>query len=334
MSHQITTRDNLFTVREPAWHGLGDVLTEYPTRQAAQAIAHPWEVQQEPVYRKVITVSDAGPIETFQELPGWLLNSRDDDQEPLGVVTDSYAPVTNTTLYDIAEAIEGAAEGSVRFETGGSLKGGRKVWLLVRLDEPLLLPGDPQGATIPYYALQNSHDGSGSFRGQATMTRIVCDNTAQAADLDAQARDMEFVFRHTSTIAERIEDAKNALAGWRMAITAFRSTADRLVELQLDDEQVERFVTEFIPAPAIHAASERVMANVEDARNQLRFIISGPTCAEIENTGWGMVQASIEYGQHYRKAQSGEARFKRAYLDSSVLTQDAVELVDAIALHS
>jgi len=331
MSHEITTRDNLFTVREPAWHGLGDVLTDYPSRAQAQAIAHPWEVQQEPIYRRVVTVTEDGPVETFTEMPGWLLNSRDDDQEPLGVVTDSYAPVTNTTLYDIAEAIEGAADGSVRFETGGSLKGGRKVWLLVRLDEPLLLPGDPNGATIPYYALQNSHDGSGSFRGQATMTRIVCDNTAQMADLDAQARDMEFVFRHTSTIAERIEDAKNALAGWRMAITAWHSTADRLVELALDDDQVERFVTEFIPAPPPHAASDRVMANVEDARNQLRFIISGPTCAEIENTGWGMVQASIEYGQHYRKAQSGESRFKRAYLDSSILTADAVELVHAIA---
>ncbi len=48
------------------------------------------------------------------------------------------------------------------------------VWVLVRLKEPLMVKGDKRGETIPYFALQNSHDGVGAFRGQATMTRIVC----------------------------------------------------------------------------------------------------------------------------------------------------------------
>ena len=39
MSHNITSTDNLFVVREPAWHGLGTVLDEYPTRAEAQKLA-------------------------------------------------------------------------------------------------------------------------------------------------------------------------------------------------------------------------------------------------------------------------------------------------------
>ena len=53
MSHNITERDGVFTVREPAWHRLGEVLPDYPSREQAQKIAHPWEPVSEPVYRKV-----------------------------------------------------------------------------------------------------------------------------------------------------------------------------------------------------------------------------------------------------------------------------------------
>src|SRR3546814_11961082 len=39
MAHEITATDNLFSVREMPWHGLGTVLSEYPTRDEAKAIA-------------------------------------------------------------------------------------------------------------------------------------------------------------------------------------------------------------------------------------------------------------------------------------------------------
>src|SRR5699024_236789 len=106
----------------------------------------------------------------------------------------------------------------VMVESGGSLKGGRLVWLLLRLKDPLVIEGDPRGATMAYYALQNSHDVSGAFRGQATSTRIVCANTSQMADMDARARGTECVFRHTRNVADRIEQARTALAGWRNAL--------------------------------------------------------------------------------------------------------------------
>jgi phage/plasmid-like protein (TIGR03299 family) len=332
MAHQVTERDGLFTVREPAWHGIGEVLTDYPTREEAQKIAHGWEPVQEPLFRKQVRVDPTGtPIEVYEEVPGWLLNARSDNDDAIGVVSSTYTPVTNSELYDIAEAIEGQAKGSVRFETGGSLKGGRKVWLLVRLNEPVYVNGDPNGAVIPYYALQNAHDGSGSFRGQATMTRIVCDNTAQMADLDAAARGTEFVFRHTSSIRERIEDAKEALARWRMAVTVWRDTSQRLMDLRLTSEQVDRFVHEFVPDAPPHMASKRVQTNIDNARGTLFDIINGETCADIGHTGYGMVQAAIEYGQHYRAARTQESRFRRSYLRESDLTRDAVELAYAIA---
>lgn len=332
MAHNITERDGMFTVREPAWHGLGNVLTDYPTRAEAQAIAHPWEPEPEELYRRRLVPQTFGPPKVeYYQVEGYYANVRSDDQHLLGVVPQTFNTVSNNEMYEIAEAIEGEAKGDVQFETGGSLKGGSKVWLLLRLREPLVVPGDTT-AVIPYWAMQNSHDGSGSFRGQCTLTRIVCDNTSQAADLDAQARGTEFVFRHTKNVRDRIDQAREALAGWRVSLDNWQQQMTWLQrEVKLDGDQVADFIKLFIPMPAIHSVSTRVVNNVERGRASLRAIIDGPTCEGIADTGYGMVQASIEYLNHSRRAASAESRFKRSYLDREVIVSDAVRIVKELA---
>lgn len=50
MAHEIWDNDNFLSVRKPGWHGLGVTLDDYPTREEAQALAHPWEPISEPVF--------------------------------------------------------------------------------------------------------------------------------------------------------------------------------------------------------------------------------------------------------------------------------------------
>ena len=352
--HNITSRDSVFAVREPAWHGLATVLEDYPTREEAQRIAHPWEPVPEPVFRGIDLVglrkavtehwfSAAGEGQQIdavmaavaaaqREVPGWKLNARSDDGHPIGVVTSTFENVTNHEMWDVAEALQkGDGRGDVMYETAGSLKGGAKVWLLIRLAEPLAVNGDPKGATIPYYALQNAHDSSGSFRGQATFTRIVCDNTAQAADLDAQQRGTEFVFAHTRNIHDRIEEARRALAGWRASIDNWQAFSDHMASFRVTPDEAEMFLSQFIPEPQGQVISEIVRGNIERARDQWRAHYSSVTCEGIKGTAHGLVQASIEYSQHSRKALSKESGFKRAYLDRSTLTTRAVQLAREVS---
>ena len=331
MSHEITERDGVFTVRKPAWHGLAVVLPDYPTREQAQAIAHPWEPVSEPVFRRSFNIEQDDLLrEEYEEIPESKLIVRSDNGYPLGVVNDTFEPVLNKEMYDIAEAIEAGDPTSVRYETGGSLKGGRKVWLLLRLNEPLKVAGDPHGETIPYFALQNAHDGSGAFRGQALMTRIVCDNTSRVADLEASRRGTEFMFRHTRNVKVRIEQAQQALAGWRDSIEKYNALMQHLITEPVSPEQRELFVTEFIPMPPPHLVSDRVVTNVETARSALRSIYESVTCQDVNHTAYGLVQGAIEYGEHFRAARSKESRFKRAYLDPSVITSDALALAQQV----
>lgn len=340
MAHEITEHDGLFTVRKPAWHGLGTVLPDHPTREEAQRIAHPWEPIAEPVYRKTVswerhvctpTCPEQCDIvddfrETYEVVEDAKLNVRSDNGYPLGVVSSTFTTVNNSVMYDVAEAIEGMDPTEVKYETGGSLKGGRKVWLLLRLAEPIVVKGDPNGAVLPYYALQNAHDGSGSFRGQAVTTRIVCANTAHIADLDAKARGTEFVFSHTRNVAGRIEDAKKALEGWRSAVKSFEDEMHYLRSLGVTDSGREQFIQKFIPMPAAEVASDRVRRNVDDAQGILRRILDGPTCEGIKGSSYGLVQASIEYLNHGRRSHSEASAFKRSYLDRSDIIPKATRL--------
>jgi phage/plasmid-like protein (TIGR03299 family) len=326
MSHELTQSDGMFTVRLAAWHGLGTVFNDYPKREEAQAIAHPWDVKEEPLFRKRSKTDDDGIVyESLEEVSGFKANVRDDDDSTLGVVPESYTNVTNNELWDIAEALEGSGS-VVMFETGGSLKGGRQVWVLLRLQEPLVVKGDPRGETIPYYALQNSFDTSASFRGQATTTRIVCANTSRMADWDAKNRGTEFTFRHTKNVGERIEQARIALSEWRESLTAWQQQAEALVARKIEPLAASDFLDRFIPMPPENLVTERVRNNVIRDRGKWMDAYNSVTGEGLKDTSYGLVQASIEFLEWGRRAFSAESRFQRSFLSRESLVSHAIDL--------
>lgn len=332
MAHEITQTDGLFSVRQPTWHGLGTILEEYPTRAEAQAIAHPWEPVSEPLYREVpyFDEEEGQPYTQFEKVEGFVANSRSDNSALLGVVSDGYVAIQNKELWDIAEVLQGESS-DVRFETAGSLAGGKKVWLMMRLNEPLSIDGDPNGSTVPYYALQNSHDGSGSFRGQATSLRIVCANTSHAADMDAKAKGTEFTFRHSKNIRERVEEARQALAGWRESIEDWRMLNENLLTIDVDAEGEREFLTRFIPEPLTAMTSERVKRNIDEARSEFMGVYRGETLEGVTGTAYGLVHAASEWTEHIRRAHTDESRFKRAVLDRNGVLGQAVKIAREVA---
>lgn len=339
MSHNITDTDTVISVRDAGWHGLAKVLDDYVTPEEARKQALDFEPITAPLYRAVPIIGENGPETKYVEVDEVQAVERSDNGAFLGAVGKDYTPITNKELTEVAEAVEGIASGDVRVETAGSLKGGRKVWMLLRLQEPIAVKGDPNGATIPYFALQNNHDGYGSFRGQALFTRIICDNTAQAADLEAEKRGTEFTFRHTAGIKDRVEEAKGALAMWRESVEKWNVLMNSLVDLKVTKKQQQLFVDQWQPLrlPEGLTVSDRVMNNIEEARGEFKAIMQGVTADGINGTAYGLVQAAIEFQQHVRGVRGAdetaraESRFKRAYLDRDALTTVAVKLAQEVA---
>lgn len=329
MSHELTDTDGMFSVREMPWHRLGTVLSEYPTREEAQKIAHNWEPVAQPLYRRVPSIDANGNLSSeYEEVKGYVAQERSDNGKLIAATTDTLVTVTNGELYDLAEAIE-KGDGTVtdvQYETGGSLNGGKQVWLMMRLAEPLLINGDPNGATIPFYLLQNNHDGMGSLRGAATNVRVVCANTVRAADLDSKARGTEFTFKHTLNIGDRVEEARAALAGWRESVETYRTLAEFMLTEKVSKAGEREFLERFIPAPLSTMTSDRVKHNIEEARGEWMSVYNSVTNEGITGTAWGLLQASSEWSEHVRRANSRESRFKRAVLKPNSIISDAKEL--------
>lgn len=312
-----------FFVREPAWHGKGIVLAEYPGREEAMRLAgHAWSVLERPVF---VPSADevAAAIAPSSSVEGWKALVRGDDGTLLSVVRSSYEVIQNATPWDTVDAIIGQA--GVRYDTGGVLDGGKVLWVTCRLDEPQQVPGDPS-LIFPFIAASWSHDGSGAFTVDQTTVRRVCANTHKAARSEADKTGRTFTFRHTKNVAARIDDARDVLAGVRRGFSAFMDMARELSELPVSDAGLEAFVRAFIPTPAEALISERVKGNVEDARAIVTANLNGATCEGIRNTAWGLTCAATEYLDYGRRSRGTHSLLNRTLLSGERAKDDVVAL--------
>lgn len=147
--------ESMFYVREVPWHGLGTRVNEAPASEDALRLAGlNWSVVQEPVY-----------TEQKEQVEGWRANIRDSDRKVLGVVTDRYKVIQNRDAFAFTDALLG--EG-VRYETAGSLLGGRKVWLLAHMPHEYIIRGayQPLPAVLQYpRRLRRSPGGFNAYPG-------------------------------------------------------------------------------------------------------------------------------------------------------------------------
>lgn len=270
-------------------------------------------------------VTDADASNLFLEVPEHRIVQRNDTQAVLGPVTDSFGLIYHSTMGEMVEAICGLG---AKFETAGSVKGGAQVWALVYLDEPFTVPGD-DSETLPFVALLNAHDGSGACKAVRTSIRVVCWNTMNAASMQGDRTGLQYSFRHTANVLDRIEEAKNALDGLRDESKAWVELATDLFQLTADDLALNHFVTEFIPSPAEHGEqiTDRVRENIDTARLTFKSLyLDSITCDAHRGTALGLVDASVEYLDHIRGYRNRDSYLNRTVLRPEPAKAKAVAL--------
>lgn len=316
--------DEGFFVREPAWHGKGLVLDDYPGREEAMRLAgHAFTVGE----RQVVVVDG----EQGKVAEGWKALVREDTGDLLHVARDSYSVIQNQLPWDVVDAL--VADPAVKYDTAGVLDRGAVLWVTARVDEPARVKGDPS-PVYPFVAAWWSHDGTGAFTVDQTTVRRVCANTHKAARRESDATGRTYTFRHVGQVADRIAAAKDALAGARTGFRAFLELADDLAALEVSDDGLEAFVHAFLPMPPEAAISDRVKGNVEEARGIVRANLNGPTCEGIRNTAWGLTCSAIEYLDYGRGYRSDRSLLNRTILRGERAKDEVVTLArKAAELH-
>src|SRR5262249_54499472 len=147
--------ESMFSVRKMPWHEEGTLLQDYPGSWAeARTLAG---LDWDPVTAPVYALSGINPdgTEHYEPIDGWKSIIRSDTGAVLSLNRDSYTVIDHSEMGEIVEAV--LAQPNVKWETAGVLDGGRAVWCLAYLDEPITIPGD-NSLTLPYLAITNRHD--------------------------------------------------------------------------------------------------------------------------------------------------------------------------------
>ena len=306
--------ETMYSTREKPWHGLGTVVREAPTSENALRLAGlDWNVVQEAIYTP------------FREkIEGFKANVRDTDRKVLGVVSDRYKVVQNVEAFSFTDELLGHG---VRYETAGSLSGGRRVWLLARLPREYIIAGE---RISPYLVFSNTHDGSGSVKVAVTPVRVVCNNTLNLA-LETAQRSFSMV--HTGNISDKITEARDTLFKAESYMDRLGAEFEQLHQQKVTDAEVQKYIELLIPMES--NATRTQEKNVNRLREDLAMrYYDAPDLQKVGKNAYRFINAVSDFATHAeplrRTANYNENLFSRT-VDGNPLIDRAYQLVKSAA---
>jgi len=193
----------MFYTGEAPWHRMGTAVEHALTSADAVTTANmDWNVITSPVlYRSPLTG-------VLQEVPNRVAVIREDTGEVFTLASDRYTPLPNRKAFEFFDSVVGA--GQAIYHTAGTIKGGRKFWILAKLDGELKVTNDD--VLHKYILLGSSHDASMPLSMMFTTVRVVCDNTfSLALNQNTNENGLRFTAKHTPNISQKAVSARNTL---------------------------------------------------------------------------------------------------------------------------
>ena len=304
--------ESMFYVRETPWHGLGTKVLEAPaSKDALQLAGLNWRVMQEPIYTAMEELVD-----------GYKANLRDSDRKVLGVVTDRYRVIQNDEAFAFTDELLGAG---VKYETAGSLQGGRKVWLLAHMPHEYIISGE---RISPYLLFSNTHDGSGAIKVALTPIRVVCQNTLNLA-LAGAKRSWSMI--HTGDIREKMQEAKDTLLLAEKYMDELGKEFESLRMKKLTDKQVMEYIEILLPIE--DGSTPQQEKNMKRLREDMKIrYFDAPDLQGVGKNAYRFVNAVSDFATHAeplrRTANYKENLFSRT-VDGNPMIDKAYQMVSA-----
>lgn len=296
----------MFSVGETPWHKLGRVVREAPT--AAEAIEFAglnWEVKIEPTQTMDGT-----------RIYGVNVTRRSTDGAILGVVGDRYRALQNHEAFAFFDAFVEAGEAS--FETAGALDGGRKVWILAKINRDPLMVGT-KDRIDKYVLLSNGHDGKTSTRAGFTATRVVCQNTLTLAHRSEASKLLRV--RHSSQLHTRLADIRTTM---NMIDQEFEMTGDmyrRMAASGINRGDLEKYAKILFGKDGGEGDNKAVTKIMDLAASGM-----GHDLDSANGTVFGAYQAVNEYLNHHQGRTLESRTDNLIYGQAGTMDQKALNL--------
>jgi phage/plasmid-like protein (TIGR03299 family) len=330
MSHNInynskTNQHSFFSVKEKAWHNLGQIITHYPTSSEAIKYAGlDYEVLKRPNLHPLpsgINIISDNSYFTF----------RTDTEAVLGdKIGSDYEVVQNTEAFAFFDSIVGGGDG-IKYETAGALGKGEIIFITAKLPEYIRV--GREDLIEQYLFLTSSHDGTGSISIAFTPVRIVCANTLNAA-LKHNTNCIKI--RHTASAADKLQQAQKMLGLSNSLSIEMEAIYNRWSHVRISDPELKRLI-QLAMVPNREVLEK--LRNFQDdelstqfnniVENVYEYAMASPTqqMDTTRGTVFGAYNSVTGYFQNVRNYKDEESKFKSIMAGTALTrTQTAFDL--------
>jgi phage/plasmid-like protein (TIGR03299 family) len=326
MAHNLNFNNgktSFMSVKEKAWHGLGQVVENAVNSEEAIKLAGlDWKVRKEPA------LTPGG-----LEIPGTFSITREDNNQPLGGVGSRYTPLQNVEAFDFFDSIVGKREAI--YETAGCLGNGETIFITAKLPEYIHVGKD---VMEQYLFFMNTHDG-GALSAMFTPIPVVCNNTVNLALRNNTNR---IKIGHKKNVSEKVKQAHKLMG----IVSQYKEEVEqifnamakvRIVDAQLKDLIVNTLATqEFLNSLAKpEEVSERARTNFETLIGDVYAYANGNSSQQTDSakgTLFGAYSAITGYFQNVKEYRNGNESKLVSIMkgDGADLGQKAFELCTAL----
>lgn len=307
-------------VGKPAWHNLGQVLSNPATAEdAIKEAGLNFPVEKKPIF-----------LEDGTKIPNRFATVRTDLNRPLGVVTGRYEVLQNTDAFRFFDAVVERDEAV--YHSAGVLGKGERIWIMAKMPEHISISGVDD--VNVYVTLLSGHDGKTGVYGFVHLERIVCNNTLQVAIRQGKNMNKFVRFGHRSGIIDRISDGASLLG----IVNSYREEMDEIFTTlsakKINSAYVDEFLSALFPALPEHEIAKRKHTPAfKIQRSQVLEAIetgAGQDMPTAQGTAWGLFNGVTYWIDHVKKGTGDDASKKQSSIwfgDGARVRQRAFDLL-------
>ena len=300
------------------WHGLGTkVPNDLTPEQMLKAASLDWRVDTFPA---IATLANGTQVET-----GHSALVRDIDNRVLDVITDDWKPMQNHEAFEFFNDF--VAAGDMEMHTAGSLKDGKIVWGLAKVNESFELFGG-KDQVDSYLLFTNPHAYGQSIDVRFTPIRVVCNNTLTLS-LNSQSKSMVKVSHRREFDAELV---KETLGVAKEKLDKYKEMALYLSQKRYSDESIVEYFQRVFPVLTKKEDSEKTLS--KSAKYALEEALNNQPGARYGEGSWWQAFNTVTFMTDHIIGRTTDARLTSAWYGANKnlktrALETAVEMADA-----
>lgn len=329
MTAGMESNDTLMVVREAPWHNHPGtvILEEFPTEviPALTASRMAWSVKTVPLGYTTVNKGAGFLLGRAKESLAFHVDVapggspimgiiREDTGELLGTATPDYQCFQNIEKFQFLEGLLGK---ELEFVSAGTIKGGRRVYVLAKVPNGMMIGGDKVDR---YFFITGGHDGQTGVDIGVSYIRMVCQNTLEMGLASAQHH---IHFKHIGDM-----EAKAKLAGDMMLMgmehaKLVQELGNKLAAVQLGGDEYNDYIKSVYEPPVFTPGQtddmkKRAITRYAGRLDLLRELYGGRTQGNSPYSLWSAYNSVVEHQDWYRGYKPGSDQMLRSFVDTEV----------------